>query len=232
MSGQDFFFQHIEMVTGRGARILFWHDLWCGETPLKTLFPVLFSCSSNKTAYIESLLSRIVEGEGRVWNLSFFRDFNDWEMDELLNFFTLIHSKIPKDESPDAMRWTLRQHDKFDAKSFYHALSDQSDSKFPWKTIWRVKTPRRVAFFVWTAAWGKILTCNNLMRRGYTMAGWYCMCKSGWETGEHFLIHCALASDLWFVVLHSFGVCWVFPNRIVDLLFGWYNSFRKHDSKV
>ena len=148
------------------------------------------------------------------------------------SIFSLIHSKIPKDESPDAMRWTLRQHDKFDAKSFYHALSDQSDSKFPWKTIWRVKTPRRVAFFVWTAAWGKILTCNNLMRRGYTMAGWYCMCKSGWETGEHFLIHCALASDLWFVVLHSFGVCWVFPNRIVDLLFGWYNSFRKHDSKV
>jgi hypothetical protein len=77
MSGWDFFFQHVKMVAGRGDRTLFWHNLWCGETPLKTLFPVLFSCSSNKIAYIESLLSRPVEGEGCVWNLSFIRDFND-----------------------------------------------------------------------------------------------------------------------------------------------------------
>jgi hypothetical protein len=30
------------------------------------------------------------------------------------------------------------------------------------KGIWGVKAPRRVAFFVWMAAWGKILTCDNL----------------------------------------------------------------------
>ena len=92
MSGRDFIFQHVELVAGKGDRILFWHDIWCGETSLKTLFPVLFSCSSNKSASIESLLSRPVGGEERVWNFSFIRDFIDWEMDEVLNFFTLIHS--------------------------------------------------------------------------------------------------------------------------------------------
>jgi hypothetical protein len=92
--------QHVMMVAGRGDRILFWHNLWCGETPLKTLFPVLFSCSSNKTASIKSLLSRPGVGEVRVWNLAFIRDFNDWELDELLNFFNLIHSKIPKRRAP------------------------------------------------------------------------------------------------------------------------------------
>ena len=64
------------------------------------------------------------------------------------------------------------------------------------------------------------------------MAGWCCMCRRGWETGEHLLIHCAMASALWSAALRSFGVCWVFPNWIVDLLCGWYNSFGKHDSKV
>ena len=105
---------------------------------------MLFSCSSNKTASIESLLIRLVEGEGRVWNFSFIWDFNDWEMDEVLNFFTLIHSRFPNNEGPDVMRWTLRQHGRFDAKSFYHALSGKIDIKFPWKAIWRVKAPRRV----------------------------------------------------------------------------------------
>jgi hypothetical protein len=41
-----------------------------------------------------------------------------------------------------------------------------------------------------------------------------------------------MTSELWYAVLCSFGVCWVFPNQIVDLLFGWHNSFGKHDSEV
>jgi hypothetical protein len=193
---------------------------------------VLFSCSSNKTVSIESLFIKPVEGGVRVWNFSFIRDFNNWEMDEVLNFFTFIHPKIPNNEGPDIMRWTLRKYGRFDAKSFYLALSGKFDIIFPWKAIWRVKAPRRVAFFVWTAAWGNILTCDNLMRRGYIMAGWCCMCRSDWETGDHLLIHCTMASVLWSAVLHSFGVCWVFPNRIVDLLFGWHNSFGKYESGV
>jgi hypothetical protein len=58
------------------------------------------------------------------------------------------------------------------------------------------------------------------------------MCRKGWETGEHLLIHCALASDLWSAVLRPFGVCWVFPNSITDLLYGWFNSFGKPDSII
>jgi hypothetical protein len=85
----DFVGQHVELVAGKGDRVRFWHNVWCGETPLKTLFPMLFSCSSNKTASIELFfcssnktasiesLIRPVDGEGRVWNFSFNRDFND-----------------------------------------------------------------------------------------------------------------------------------------------------------
>jgi hypothetical protein len=64
------------------------------------------------------------------------------------------------------------------------------------------------------------------------MAGWCCMCRRGQETGEHLLIHCVVASDLWYAVLRSFGVYWVFPKRIMDLLFGWYNGCGKHVSAI
>jgi hypothetical protein len=232
MVDHDLFFQHIELVPGLGDRILFWHDSWCGMIPLKSLFLVLFSCSSDKSASLESLLSRPVEGDSRVWNFSFTQDFNDWEMDEVLSFFNLIHSKIQNNEGPDVMKWTLRQHGRFEAKSFYQALIGKFDIHFPWKAIWRVKAPRRVAFFVWTAVWGKILTCDNLMRRGYSLAGWCCMCRNGWETTVHLLLHCGIASNLWSVVLRSFGVCWVFPNSIMDLLYEWYNCFGKQDSEI
>jgi hypothetical protein len=51
-------------------------------------------------------------------------------------------------------------------------------------------------------------------------------------TGSHLLIHCSLASGLWHSVLRSFGVVWVFPDNIINLLYGWYNCFGKHNSSV
>ena len=150
----------------------------------------------------------------------------------MLAFINFIHSKIPIDLALDSMSWKLRQNGEFDVKSFYHALDVKVDIKFPWRAIWRVKAPRQVSFFLWSAAWGKILSCDNLMRRGYTLVGWCCMCHNAGETGNHLLIHCTLASDLWHLILRSFGVPWVFPNNIADLLFGWFNCFGKHNCSV
>jgi len=40
---------------------------------------------------------------------------------------------------------------------------------WPWKSIWKVKVPLRVAFFVWTATIGKILTLDNLRKMNIIM---------------------------------------------------------------
>ena len=104
--------------------------------------------------------------------------------------------------------------------------------RFPWKSIWAVKAPPRVAFFVWTAARGSILTCDNLMRRGYMMAERCCMCCCDGETVDHLLLHCSLAQVLWSFVLMAFGIHWVTPRSVVDLLLGWRNWFGKHHSSI
>uniref|UniRef100_A0A2N9I4J4 Reverse transcriptase domain-containing protein n=1 Tax=Fagus sylvatica TaxID=28930 RepID=A0A2N9I4J4_FAGSY len=231
-AGWVFFNQQVELVAGLGTRIRFWHDKWCGEVPLKSMFPLLFACSTSRAASIDSCLSGSGIGEARAWNFTFVRDFNDWEVEEVLAFFNFIQSKLPAGLDPDCVRWKLRHNGEFDVKSFYHALDVKLDIKFPWKAIWRVKAPRRVSFFLWSAAWGRILTCDNLMRRGYIMAGWCCMCRHDGESGNHLLIHCTMASDLWHLILRSFGVIWVFPSNIADLLFGWFNCFGKPKSSV
>ena len=232
LSGWDFFHHHVELVAGLDNWIRFWHDNWCGNGPLKTQCPVLFACSLDKDASIASSLVNSCGNGGRTWDILFNRDFNDWEVDQVLTFFNFIQSRIPTSVGPDSMHWRPRQHGVFDTKSFYHVIDGTQDIKFPWKAIWQVKAPRRVSFFGWSAAWGKILTCDNLMRCGYTMAGWCSMCRLDGETGSHLMIHCSLASGLWHSVLRSFGVVWVFPDSIINLLYGWYNRFGKHDSSV
>jgi len=38
----DLFKSLVHFKVGNGSRVLFWHDVWCGEQPLKDHFPDLF----------------------------------------------------------------------------------------------------------------------------------------------------------------------------------------------
>uniref|UniRef100_A0A2N9ECT1 Reverse transcriptase zinc-binding domain-containing protein n=1 Tax=Fagus sylvatica TaxID=28930 RepID=A0A2N9ECT1_FAGSY len=78
----------------------------------------------------------------------------------------------------------------------------------------------------------RILTADNLMRRGYQLAGWCCMCRRDGETINHLLIHCELAYGLWSFVFWKFGTLWVLSGCVLDLFFGWYNGLGKLHSKV
>ena len=57
-------------------------------------------------------------------------------------------------------------------------------------------------------------------------------CKNHWETRDHLLLHCEVATALWGFVFQQFGIQWVLLAKILDLLFGWYNWFGKHSSDI
>lgn len=87
------------------------------------------------------------------------------------------------------------QRRKFEVKSNYHELSILANSHFPWKSIWRTKAILRVAFFVWTAALGRILTLDNLRNRNVIVVDWGCIYKKSGESINH-LLHYELAREL------------------------------------
>ena len=47
------------------------------------------------------------------------------------------------------------------------------------------------------------------------------LCKENEESADHILIHCGKTRELWTLVLSSFGVVWVFPNSVRNLLLEW-----------
>jgi hypothetical protein len=95
---------------------------------------------------------------------------------------------------------------------------------FPWRSVWKVKVPfaSEVSyfflfffFFLWTTTHGKILTLDNLKKRGVLVVEWCCMCKRGDESIDHLLLRCEVARDLWSAIFTLFGVHWVMPARVV-----------------
>lgn len=114
-------------------------------------------------------------------------------------------------EAP-AKRWG------FEIDRYYQSLICIIDISFPWRSIWRSKVPPKVALFMWTLALGKILTIDKLRRRRLIVIDWCYVCKCAGETMDHLLLHCPTATELWSMVLWLFGVYWVMPKSVAELL--------------
>jgi hypothetical protein len=81
-------------------------------------------------------------------------------------------------------------------RSYYKALLPCDGRGVPWKAIWKPKVPPQVAFFVWTAALGRILTIDNLRTQRVLVVDWCNMCKRSGESIDH----------LWWLVFSLFGI--------------------------
>jgi hypothetical protein len=64
--------------------------VWCGNSSLKEAFPGLFSIASNKEASIADNID--LSSGSRQWNVSFLHSLNDWEVDDLVSFHSLLYS--------------------------------------------------------------------------------------------------------------------------------------------
>ena len=96
---------------------------------------------------------------------------------------------------------------KFRVHSYYEVLRGNDTSYFPWKAIWKVNAPLRVAFFGWMAL-GSILTIENLIKRGNVYCEPMCYLQIGWESLHHLLLHCPIMWELQNFNFVAFGVKW------------------------
>ena len=194
--GWEEFSKNIHFVVGVEDRVKLWTDQWCGNSPLLLTFLSVYGIASNKEASVASSLDQLGIEERRSWNVLFIRRPNDCEMGGVDEFLRTLGSNLPPTENGDRMRWKLTKNGDFDIRLFYNKLRSPLPIVFPWKGVWKVKTPRRVSFFVWIAVWDKILTGDDLRGRRMVFVGWYIMCRCNGETVDHLLLHCGKACRL------------------------------------
>ena len=159
-------------------------------------------------------------------------DLNDWELDLVVNFLHILESNIPSTENGDCMKWKLKKNGDFDICLLYIELQGPLSIVFSWKGVWKVKAPHWVPFFVWAAAWDKIVTGDNLKIRGFAFVDWCVMCNCCEEIVDHLLLHCEKAHRLWCFV---FSILWEsvgFTKKGTWSSFGWWNWLGKHSSDI
>jgi len=96
--GWENFSKFLRYEVGDGNRTRFWHDLWCGDTILKEVFPDFFGIARVKDASVADNLE--ILGGSIQWNVSFVREAHDWEVDIFASFFQVLDStKVNKERA-------------------------------------------------------------------------------------------------------------------------------------
>ncbi|XP_059599050.1 uncharacterized protein LOC132255193 [Vitis vinifera] len=88
MKEVDWCWENIDFKVGKGNRVLFWTDKWCGNEALAQSYPQLFTLAGHKNAKICEVWDSSMSQGG--WNLRLARDLNDWEMEQIGDMLNLL----------------------------------------------------------------------------------------------------------------------------------------------
>jgi hypothetical protein len=105
-----------------------------GTTNLTHDFPKLFTCASNRNATIDRCLVSLGEGMAPVWDVTFNRNFNDWEVEVVA--FHFLSSRVPNGDGFDGWRWRRNSNGIFYTRSFYVALRGEMHAgPLTWRSV-------------------------------------------------------------------------------------------------
>ena len=112
---------------------------------------------------------------------------SDVDEDHLLQrLMSSLHSVLLSPSSSDSRAWSLSSSGSFSVKSFFYALSKDSNPLMflPAKFLWSSKVPSKVKALAWIVAHGKVNTNDKLqLRRPYKSLcpQWCILCKGNGE---------------------------------------------------
>ncbi|RVW40928.1 hypothetical protein CK203_076994 [Vitis vinifera] len=101
---------NMKFKAGRGNKIMFWTDHWCGNEALSQAFPQIFALAACRNASVDEVWDPRL-GQGG-WNLSLVRDSNDWELGLIEDLLFLLRDiKVTPEE--DSVLWKGGDTDNF-----------------------------------------------------------------------------------------------------------------------
>ena len=161
------------------------------------------------------MLGHQEDGGTSFWNLRFYKNFHERELEAAFSFLNFIQSRISRGIGCNSPHWCLKRM----VSSIFGLFIIRSGVLLSLVSLGR-------------GAHGRILTLDNLMLRHLPLANRCCMCFCFAESVDHLLIHCPVAYSLWVRMLQVFGIQWVMPGSVESLVFCWCNWFGKFSSDI
>jgi hypothetical protein len=110
-------------------------------------------------------------------------------------------SGISISDRHDELRWTGGDcSGLITTKNVYNALATElwKNKIGGWRrNLWGWDCPQKIKLFSWLLIEDKLLTWNNLQKRGWYGPGFCHLCKGNEESGIHLFVHCPFTRTVW-----------------------------------
>jgi hypothetical protein len=211
---RDIYLSGRSMKANNGERTHFWGHAWCGSTPLKYKYPLLYNLCNEIDITVADAARRNWFFTYRRW-LSAELLVQDGEMRDKLNRIVLTQGN-------DSLVWDWTKNGQFTVKSVYKNLSRAGiDRSF--KHLWKAKIPLKIKVWLWLIWHNAIATKDTMLERGWTGNPFCQFCRQK-ETILHLFFSCPAAKYVWSCVAKSIGAVtrpgnfsqffWWFPRHI------------------
>lgn len=162
---------------GNGRSIHFWDDCWIGKRPLAS-DPLLGAFKDTYVSSIRLMVSNYWK-EGKWMNLV---DVNP----SLTQLQLSLNSFMLKNRSEDEIIWIFSSNGKFSV-AFVDCCVDPY---VPWwSKVWIKGFTPKVNIFFWLLVLSKILTTDNLSKRGFPIPNRCYLCLKETKSVDHLFLH-------------------------------------------
>lgn len=116
----------------------------------------------------------------------------------------------------DEIIWQAEPSGQFKVSSIF--VSKEKVNLPFWSQAWVKGLIPKVNIFLWALLQNKILTLDNLQKRGINLVNRCILCKNGFEDRDHLFMNCSYSQQVWTEILLYWNLTWVHQNN-VDLAF-------------
>jgi hypothetical protein len=174
---------------GNGRTIKFWEDHWFGSCSLAIQFWEVYFLLNEQNKTIAELW------DGVSLKMTFRRCFDHKLM---LQWFEIqqIAQTILLNDSKDCLIWKWEANGVYSVKSLYAVVNFGGVQTIDIHSVWKIKVPPKIHFFLWLLFHNKLLTRDNLVKR-QNVDDLTCVFCNEVETCQHLFFDCVVAANIW-----------------------------------
>lgn len=193
--------QNISKIPMGGASINIGADKILGQQPInmhEETIPILNFFNNRGIHYLDQISNW--DPQSHIWLGCSFLVIPSELNSSLCSLQSLLHSKTPiKKNEMDGFRLDLTRSN-YTVQARHQYLRNNT---FPmtlwnhWIMVWKSEALPKIKFFIWVLLKGKILTAENLQKRGINSPSRYPNCYNTEETMHHLFVDFPFTVDYW-----------------------------------
>nr|GEW12565.1 RNA-directed DNA polymerase, eukaryota, reverse transcriptase zinc-binding domain protein [Tanacetum cinerariifolium] len=188
-------------------------DIWCGQQPLKEVFPRIYSLDTDKGCFIANRVGLY------NWNLVLRRTPRGGAESAQFNSLKETIGNIILTDQHDSWRWSLDVSKGFSVASVRQLVDSHILVMGNEATRWNRSLPIKVNVFLWRLKLNKLPSRVNLDRIGIEISSLLCpLCLGDFETINHSFFNCDMAKGLWSL----FAKWWEVDILVCGNIAEWY----------